>query len=119
MAIYIKDLIEIGVSSFKVEGRMRSLYYLATVIGTYREIIDAYYDNRLDDDKIEERNYFEVGNKVCLFTPSGDREEFLVEELFDEDMKRVDVARHPDQIYYIKHDFSFPVVEYSMLMVVL
>ena len=47
---YIKDIIEIGVKSLKVEGRMRSLYYLATVIGTYREIIDRYYNNTLTDD---------------------------------------------------------------------
>ena len=45
MSSYIKDLINIGVKSLKVEGRMRSLYYLATVIGTYRKIIDACYDN--------------------------------------------------------------------------
>ena len=47
MAEYIKDLIDIGVTSLKVEGRMRSLYYLAVVIGTYREIIDRIYDNNL------------------------------------------------------------------------
>ena len=44
MAKHIPDLIEIGVASLKVEGRMRSLYYLATVIGAYRQIIDLYYD---------------------------------------------------------------------------
>ena len=47
MATFIKDLIEIGVKSLKVEGRMRSLYYLATVIGTYRELIDSIYNNDL------------------------------------------------------------------------
>ncbi len=50
---YIGDLIEIGVTSFKVEGRMRSLYYLATVIGTYREIIDLYLENKLTTEKME------------------------------------------------------------------
>ncbi|MGN0973655.1 MAG: U32 family peptidase [Bacilli bacterium] len=54
MAKYIKDLIEIGVRSLKVEGRMRSLYYLATVIGTYRKIIDAIYDNNLSEEYFEE-----------------------------------------------------------------
>ena len=53
MAVYISDLIEIGVKSLKVEGRMRSLYYLAVVIGTYREIIDCYYNNSLTVDKME------------------------------------------------------------------
>ena len=54
MALYIKDLIDIGVSSLKVEGRMRSLYYLATVIGSYRFLIDSIYDGTLTDDKLLE-----------------------------------------------------------------
>ena len=54
MAMYIKDLIDIGVSSLKVEGRMRSLYYLATVIGSYRFLIDNIYDNTLTNEKLKE-----------------------------------------------------------------
>ncbi len=46
---YLKDLMEIGVSSFKVEGRMRSIYYLATVIGTYRKLIDQIEDETLNE----------------------------------------------------------------------
>ncbi len=52
---YIKDLIDIGVTSLKVEGRMRSAYYLATVIGTYRKIIDYYYEKRNDEEFLEEQ----------------------------------------------------------------
>ena len=51
----IKDLIDIGVTSLKVEGRMRSLYYLATVIGTYRKIIDYYYENKNDEEYLKEQ----------------------------------------------------------------
>ena len=51
----IKDLIEVGVTSLKVEGRMRSQYYLATVIGTYRKIIDYYYENRQDEEYLQEQ----------------------------------------------------------------
>ncbi len=57
MARHIKDLIEIGVKSLKVEGRMRSLYYLATVIGTYRELIDAIYDNTLTEEQLKVLEY--------------------------------------------------------------
>jgi len=53
MAKYIKDLIEIGVKSFKVEGRMRSIYYLATVISSYRKLIDSYYENKLTNEIVE------------------------------------------------------------------
>lgn len=57
MAEYITDLIDIGVKSLKVEGRMRSLYYLATVIGTYREIIDRYYAKTLTKEVMKELEY--------------------------------------------------------------
>jgi len=52
MVDYIKNMIEIGVSSLKVEGRMRSNYYVATVINTYRSLIDDYYSNTLTEDKM-------------------------------------------------------------------
>ena len=66
LAKYIGNLIDIGVTSLKVEGRMRSLYYLATVIGTYREIIDRYYDNTLTRDVLEvlEERLSRVANRA-------------------------------------------------------
>ncbi|MDD5888696.1 MAG: U32 family peptidase [bacterium] len=53
LARYIGKIIDTGIKSLKVEGRMRSLYYLATVIGTYREIIDNYYANTLTEEKMQ------------------------------------------------------------------
>lgn len=174
MAHYIGDLIEIGVRSLKVEGRMRSLYYLATVIGTYREIIDSYYNHSVSDEKMKiweerlgrvanretsthyftreadfrdqyytgrveesnqdylgqiisyqdgflkfyERNYFEVGDVVEVFTPLGEHIVFKCLELFTENMEPVMVARHPDSIYYLKLDGNYVIDEYSMLKIV-
>jgi len=40
---YIDQLKKAGVCSFKIEGRMKSEYYLATVINAYRRAIDDYY----------------------------------------------------------------------------
>ncbi len=40
---YIAELDDAGVCSFKIEGRMKSEYYIATVINAYRRAIDAYY----------------------------------------------------------------------------
>lgn len=174
MANYIEDLIEIGVSSLKVEGRMRSLYYLATVIGTYRKIIDDIYDKCLTKEKLEEyektlsrvanrevsshyflkeadendqyytgrcevsnqdylglivgydkdnkqlifleRNYFEVGDKVEIFTP--DKKSFIItiEKLYDEEGKEITVGRHPGEI--LKIPFDEELVEYSMIRLV-
>ena len=176
MANHIKDLIEIGVKSLKVEGRMRSLYYLATVIGTYRELIDSIYTNTLTEEKLKlleyrlsrvanrevsthyftkeadetdqyytgrqeisnqdylgqvieydnetnlikfyERNYFEVGDSLELFTPSGEVISFKVEKLFDENKEPIDVARHPDNIYYLYLDADINIPEYSMIRLI-
>ncbi|MEG0329005.1 MAG: U32 family peptidase [Longicatena sp.] len=43
-AKYIPDLIEAGVASLKIEGRMKSAYYIATLIKTYRMLIDEVYE---------------------------------------------------------------------------
>ena len=49
MVSFIKEMIEVGVNSFKVEGRMRSIYYIATVISVYRSIIDKIKNNTLTE----------------------------------------------------------------------
>ena len=49
MVEYIDDMINIGIDSFKVEGRMRSVYYIATVIMCYRKIIDGVLNKTLTD----------------------------------------------------------------------
>ena len=38
---YLPALVEAGVTSFKIEGRMKSVHYLATVISFYRQVIDG------------------------------------------------------------------------------
>lgn len=176
LAKYIPTLIDIGVKSFKVEGRMRSIYYLATVIGSYRKIIDHYYKKTLTEEilekqieilskvanretssqyidhqadetdqyytgrqeisnqdylgqvisydkknkllKIYERNYFKIGDQVELFTPNGTSIEFIIERLYDEEKKEIDIARHPDRIYYIELDANIEVEEYSMIRLI-
>ncbi|KIL41069.1 protease [Gordoniibacillus kamchatkensis] len=45
MIEHIPDLIESGVDSFKIEGRMKSVHYVATVVNAYRQAIDAYFDD--------------------------------------------------------------------------
>lgn len=39
---YIPDLVQIGVDSLKIEGRMKSSYYVATVVRAYRQALDLY-----------------------------------------------------------------------------
>jgi len=42
---YLPQLIEAGVASFKIEGRMKSRYYVAVVTRVYREALDRYLDD--------------------------------------------------------------------------
>lgn len=172
MSKYMKDIIEIGVRSLKVEGRMRSLYYLATVMSCYRKMIDAIYQDRLtsklqeslekqlarvanretsthyfdhladetdqyytgrqelsnqdflalitdydkDTGKITmlERNYFSVGDEVEIFTPSGEVYSFIVDNIYDHNEVKIDIARHPDEVLYM-YLKDKNIVPYSMM----
>ncbi len=59
----IESMIEIGVNSFKVEGRMRGIYYIATVILAYRRIIDKILKKSLT--KEDQEYYLKVLNRVA------------------------------------------------------
>ena len=48
MIEYLPELINSGINSFKVEGRMKSVHYVASVIKVYRQAIDSYYENSHD-----------------------------------------------------------------------
>ena len=76
------------------------------------------YDKENHLVKFYERNYFEVGDTVELFTPSGERVSFVVKELYDDNMNSLEVARHPDNIYYVKVDTFIDIVEYSMMRLI-
>ena len=45
MLEHIPDIVEAGVSSAKIEGRMKSVFYVATIVSAYRRAIDAYYED--------------------------------------------------------------------------
>ncbi len=46
---YLTKLIDMGVASIKIEGRMKTAYYIATVVGAYRRLIDAYANDEILD----------------------------------------------------------------------
>ena len=46
MIKYMQELIDAGVTSFKIEGRMKSPYYVATITNAYRRAIDDLLNNR-------------------------------------------------------------------------
>jgi len=59
MIEYIPQIIESGITSLKVEGRVKNELYVATVIKAYRKEIDAYYNNK-ENYKINPENLAEL-----------------------------------------------------------
>lgn len=85
---YIPDLIDAGVASLKIEGRMKSLHYIATVVSTYRQVIDEYEKTKhISDVGMYENEIAKAENRL---TASG----FLggmpgiAEQLFDLNSER-------------------------------
>ena len=60
MIDYISDMMDLKVESYKIEGRMKSLYYIATVANAYRTIMDHKINGTLTDDII---NYYKKSVK--------------------------------------------------------
>lgn len=56
---HIPELIELGVDSFKIEGRMKSLHYIATIVSTYRKLIDDYCSDP-DNFEMSDKYYQEL-----------------------------------------------------------
>ncbi len=46
MIEHIPSMIEAGIDSLKIEGRMKSILYTSSIVRAYRDAIDAYYENR-------------------------------------------------------------------------
>lgn len=161
---FIPEMIDMRIKSFKIEGRMRSIYYIATVVSIYRKVIDeycnqketyaynkeyekilrrcanrdsvaqffngnydytcSYYNGRMevsnqdflgqvleyDEEKklviMEQRNYFEKGDEVEIFSPNKETISFIIDEIYDEDDNLIDVVRHPKQIFKIPFDIK-------------
>ncbi len=55
---HIKELCNLGIDSFKVEGRTKSLYYVSAVAKTYRQVIDGKLDTKTAFEELKK-----VGNR--------------------------------------------------------
>ena len=79
MIEHIKELSEANIKSLKIEGRMKSNYYVGTVVNAYRRAIDDYYNNKASFDYINELHktsnrafttgfYFNSNSKTNILT---------------------------------------------------
>ena len=66
LLLYIKELMDIGVNSFKIEGRMKSIYYLATILSVYRKVIDSILDGTYKYDPVDEIILRRCANRESL-----------------------------------------------------
>lgn len=82
----LKTLLDIGVTSLKIEGRMKSSSYVYTVVKLYRLAIDSYYEN--NEIKID---YEELYNLKKIFN-----REFTKGFLFDEENNKVINVSRPN-----------------------
>jgi len=102
MIEHIPSLIEAGISVFKIEGRMKSSYYVATVVKTYRHLIDSYFskpkeyfcdEKWLDEIKKVSHRYFTTG---FYFAKPGGKEQ-----------------RYDSSAYIKTYDFAGLVLDYN------
>ncbi|MBQ1496059.1 MAG: U32 family peptidase [Bacilli bacterium] len=63
---FIPDLINIGVKSLKIEGRMKSIYYVATLLSIYRKVIDSVYDGTYEYNKKYEKIIYRCANRETI-----------------------------------------------------
>lgn len=103
MIEYIPELVESGIYSFKIEGRMKTPLYVATVIKAYREAIDTY----LQDPSLYEakKDYFleEVGK--------ASHREFSTGFYHDRPTEKDQTYGHNS--YVRNYDFSGMVIDYD------
>lgn len=82
----LKTLLDIGVTSLKIEGRMKSSSYVYTVVKLYRLAIDSYYkNNNIYIDEKELYNLKKIFNR-----------EFTKGFLFDEENNKVINMKRPN-----------------------
>lgn len=82
----LKTLLDVGITSLKIEGRMKSSSYVYTVVKLYRLAIDSYYEN--NEIKID---YEELYNLKKIFN-----REFTKGFLFDEENNKVINMKRPN-----------------------
>ena len=68
---FIEDFIHMNVASLKIEGRMKSAYYLATVVSSYRYLIDTIYAKGHADEKTLEYVKKEISKAENRMTGPG------------------------------------------------
>ena len=97
----IPEIIEMGVNSLKIEGRLKTEYYLASVINTYRTAIDDYLDNPNGYDYTKYLKELEKTKTRGLTT------------FYFNDRNNKDFQEYEGKQYNLEYEFGGKVIEYS------
>ncbi len=160
MIEYIPEIVESGIYSLKIEGRMKSEFYVASIVKAYREALDAYWENPAEykfnpkwmeillkishrkyhtgfyfgksesqvyetsayvrdydiigtvlsyDEEtkiavIEQRNRVFEGDEVEVLRAKGDFFTVKLDDMYDENDEKIDVANKAKMIFKIKSE---------------
>ncbi|HHU19457.1 MAG TPA: U32 family peptidase [Bacilli bacterium] len=102
MVEHLPDLIEAGVDSLKIEGRMKSIHYVATVVNVYRKIIDTYFEDP-ENYQIQQEWIDEIWKAAQRSLTSG--------FYYDEPTEKDQLFGRPNRIP--KYDFAGLVLDYD------
>ena len=97
----IPEIIEMGVDSLKIEGRLKTEYYIASVVNTYRHAIDDY---KKDPQNYDYTKYLKELEKV--------KTRGLTTFYFN-DRKNKDIQEYGGRQYNENYEFGGKVVEYN------
>ena len=97
----IPEIIEMGVDSLKIEGRLKTEYYLASVINTYRTAIDDYMNNPDGYDYTRYLKELEKTKTRGLTT------------FYFNDRKNKDFQEYEGKQYNLEYEFGGKVIEYN------
>lgn len=96
----IPEIIEMGVNSLKIEGRLKTEYYLASVINTYRTAIDDYLNNPKGYDYTKYLKELEKTKTRGLTT------------FYFNDRANKDFQEYEGKQYNLEYEFGGKVIEY-------
>lgn len=97
----IPEIIEMGVNSLKIEGRLKTEYYLASVINTYRTAIDDYLNNPEKYDYTKYLRELEKTKTRGLTT------------FYFNDRNNKDFQEYEGKQYNLEYEFGGKVIEYN------
>jgi U32 family peptidase len=97
----IPEIIEMGVNSLKIEGRLKTEYYLASVINTYRTAIDDYLNNPREYDYTKYLRELEKTKTRGLTT------------FYFNDRANKDFQEYEGKQYNLEYEFGGKVIDYS------